>query len=888
MLETLNEQRLRALIEGVKDYSILMLDPEGRVASWTACAERVKGYRAEEIMGKPFACFYTPEDIARGHPQEVLRIAAEVGHFEEDSWRVRKDGSRFWASVMITALRDETGKVSGFSKMTRDITERRRAEEKLRESEEKFRAVLECAPDAVLIVDENGQIVLVNAQGERLFGYPRNELVGQPVEILIPVDSRLRHANRRSGYGTMPRPRQMATGMLRKGLRKDGLQFPVEVSLSPIKTASCSWVAAAVRDVTERRVVELQLVAERQRAEDANQTKSAFLASMSHEIRTPMNAILGMSDLLWESDLNSEQRQFVEIFRRAGANLLRLIDNILDLSKIEAGHFELEKQPFNLEDILDQVIELMGGKARKKGVALLPRIAPGVSADLIGDPGRLRQVLLNLVGNAIKFTDTGEIAVTVRTHGAGEPGRLSFAVSDTGIGIPEEKLAVIFEDFVQADSSVTRRYGGTGLGLGISRRIVNLMGGSLTATSTPGIGSTFQFSAVFDAVAPAQCLVRKEVEDFHGRRVLVVDDNCTNLLILRETLASWGLESNEVGTAAEAVAEFASAKNSRRPYSLVILDYQLPDTDGVTVAATMRKIDPAVALVMLSSTSVCDPRLRALAGVSGYAVKPVKRSDLLRLICEAMGGPKNPEPLPSAGAAPVQPDMGHPLRILVAEDSPDNRVLVQAYVKGGPYILTFVEDGQAAVDEFSQRSFELVLMDIQMPVTDGLTAARAIRELERQRGRPATPIIALTAHAGHTDIEMSTKAGCDAHLSKPISKAKLLAAIETYGRRHGATSKTGNSIPIRMPEGLEELVPPYLSSRRQEIPELKKMLADGDFTRLSVVAHNLKGTGQSYGFSDLTRLGRALEESAHSADDYAVRGLLDQLGDYLERVQLVS
>jgi len=789
MPETLNEQRLRALIEGVKDYAILMLDPQGRVASWTACAERVKGYRAEEIVGKSFACFYTPEDLASGHPDSVLRTAAQIGHFEEEGWRVRRDGSRFWASVMITALRDENGKVIGFSKMTRDVTERRRAEEKLRESEEKFRAVLECAPDAVLIVDENGRIALVNAQAERLFGYRRDELVGQSVEILIPARLRPGHTGHRLAWAKTPRTRSMGAGMVRTGLRKDGVEFPVEVSLSPIQTASCSLVAAAVRDVTERRIVELQLVAERQRAEDANQTKSAFLASMSHEIRTPMNAILGMSDLLWESDLNPEQRQFVEIFRRAGANLLRLIDNILDLSKIEAGHFELEKQQFNLEDILDQVIELMGGKARKKGVALLPRIAPGVSSDLIGDPGRLRQVLLNLVGNAIKFTDTGEIAVTVRSQGIGGQDRLSFAVSDTGIGIPEDKLAVIFEDFVQADSSVTRRYGGTGLGLGISRRIVNLMGGSLTATSTPGKGSTFQFSAVFDAVAPDRCLVRKEVEDFHGRRVLAVDDNCTNRLILRETLTSWGLESYEAGTAAEAVAEFAGAKNRQRPYSLVILDHQLPDKDGVTVAAAMRKIDPAIPLIMLSSTSVCDPRLRALAGVSGYAVKPVKRSDLLRLICEAMGGVTKAEaPLPSAGMTPVQPDTSHPLRILVAEDSPDNRVLVQAYAKGSPYILTFVEDGQTAVDEFSQRSFELVLMDIQMPVMDGLTATRAIRDLERKRGGPATPVIALTAHAGNTDIEMSIKAGCDSHLSKPISKAKLLAAIEAYGRRPGATS----------------------------------------------------------------------------------------------------
>jgi len=891
MSETLYEQRLRALIEGVKDYAILMLDRQGRVVSWTACAERMKGYRAEEILGKSIACFYPPEDIERGHPDAVLRKAAELGHFEEEGWRLRKDGSRFWASVMITALRDETGQVNGFSKMTRDITERKRDEERLRESEQKFRAVLESAPDAMLMVDEAGKIALVNAQLERLFAYRRDELVGQPVEILIPLPSRAYHSHLRCEWGKKPRPRPMSAGLVLKGLRRDGAEFPVEVSLSPIETDNSTWVVAAIRDVTERRIVELQLVAERRRAEEANRTKSAFLAAMSHEIRTPMNAILGMSDLLWESDLSPEQREFVEIFRRAGANLLRLINHLLDLSKIEAGHFELEKEQFNLEDVLDQVSELIGGRARRKGIALLVRIAPDVATDFIGDPGRLRQALLNLVGNAVKFTEKGEITVTAHAQQCGEPGRVGFAVSDTGIGIPADKLGVIFDDFTQADSSVTRKYGGTGLGLGITRRLVELMGGRIFATSTPGEGSTFVFTTLFEPVAADQRLVRQQVDDFQGRRVLVVDDSCTSRLILRETLGSWGLESDTFGTAAQALEELACAKNRHRPYSLVILDNRLPDVDYVEITAAIRKIEPAVPLIILSSgASECDTSWRALAGVSGFAVKPVKRSDMLRLVCQAMGGAKDAEPsLPPAGSSPVQQaDRDNPLRILVAEDSPDNRVLVQAYLKGGAYSLTFVEDGQAALDEFALHSFDLVLMDVQMPVMDGLTATRQIRELERTRPHRAIPIVALTAHASQKDTQMSIQAGCDSHLSKPISKPKLVAAIEKYGRPARVSSPPAAPIPVRMPEGLEELVPPYLSSRRQEIPELAKLLAAADFERLSALAHNLKGSGLSFGFSDLTRLGAALENSSREADTAAVQGLLEQLGDYLNRVQLVS
>jgi len=400
-----SEERYRTLISGIKDYAILMLDREGHVASWNECAQRTKGYSAEEILGKDFACFYTPEDIARDHPREMLRSAARDGHYEEDGWRVRKDGSRFWANVSLTAMRSATGELTGFSKVTRDITDRLLAEERLK--------------------------------------------------------------------------------------------------------------------------------AERQRAEDANRSKSDFLAAMSHEIRTPMNAILGMSDLLWESDLSEEQRKYVEVFRRAGSNLLILINDILDLSKIESGHFELEKAPFDLTEVVDQVIELLRPRARKKGIAMSAEIVPGTQTALIGDATRLRQVLTNLLGNAVKFTETGEVRLEVRAASA-EPGDLDFMVSDTGIGIAPDKLEVIFQDFTQADSSTTRHYGGTGLGLSISRRIVNLMGGTLQAASTLGKGSTFRFRARL-MVNPAEKSVEPQgITDIHGRRALVVDDSATNRLILHE------------------------------------------------------------------------------------------------------------------------------------------------------------------------------------------------------------------------------------------------------------------------------------------------------------------------------------------------------------------
>jgi PAS domain S-box-containing protein len=849
-----SEEQYRTLIDGIKDYAILMLDREGRVASWNECAERTKGYTREEILGKHFGCFYPEEDVRRGHPEKILQIAARDGHYEEDGWRLRKDGSRFWGNVSLTAIRNEHGEVTGFSKVTRDITRRTLAEERLKQSEQKFRALLESAPDAVIIVDEEGRIALVNAQAERLFGYERAEMIGQPAEMTVAPETRAQLTGSSPDYYADPRQWPVGEVMPRQGLRKDGGEFPMEVSLSPIQTPQGYWVAVAVRDVTQRMRTEQQLVAERKRAEEANRSKSNFLAAMSHEIRTPMNAILGMSDLLWESELKPDQTQYVEVFRRAGSNLLILINDILDLSKIEAGHFELERVPFNLEEIVDQAAELVEPRARKKAIRLFTHIGSEVSKDLIGDPTRLRQVLINLLGNAVKFTDAGEIRLDIRPCVFGEPGTLDFSVSDTGIGIPPDKLESIFDDFTQADSVTTRKYGGTGLGLGISRRIVEMMGGTLTAASIPGKGSTFAFQVYFPACGSRHA-VQQEIVDFHGRRVLVVDDNPTNRLILHETLATWGLESRGCSCATDAVAEI---ENQAGAYAMIVLDRNMPDMDGFVASKLLRRAAANIPIVMLTSEMVPGDGARwHEAGLAGYALKPVKRSELFRMVCQAMKGTA-PLPAPQEGAESKSRNEGAALRILVAEDSPDNRLLVKAYLKSSPHRLTFVEDGKTAVEQFAASAFDLILMDIQMPVMDGLSATQEIRALEKMRGSGRIPIVALTAHATQHDVLRSMEAGCDLHLAKPISKQRLLEAIAQFA----IPADRSKPIEVDIPEGLEELAPVYLADRRAEVSQLKALLAASEFGQLAGLEHNMKGTGASFGFGDLSRIGRELEFAA--------------------------
>jgi PAS domain S-box-containing protein len=899
-------------------FSCIATDEKGVIQLFNVGAERMLGYTSIEVMNK-----ITPADLH--DPQEVIAYATALSlefdtpiapGFEalvfkasrgiEDIYElttVRKDGNHFPAVVSVTALRDNIGGIIGYLLIGSDNGSRKQAEaekkqldQRLRDQQFYTRSLIESNIDALMTTDPAGIITDVNKQMEALTGCTRDELIGAPFKNCFTDPERAEAGIKR--VLTLSK----VTDYELTARARDGKETVVSYNATTFhdRGRRLQGVFAAARDVTERKRFEctlqennVELERAKTVAEKANLAKSDFLTAMSHEIRTPMNAILGMADMLWESHLDADQMHYVEVFRRAGSSLLLLINDILDLSKIEAGHVDLESVEFDLEEVVDQAIELTAVKARAKGILLLSRLVPGLTTALIGDAPRLRQILINLLGNAIKFTESGEVVLAVQNHESGKSGEIEFSVSDTGMGIPPDKLETIFDDFTQADATTTRKYGGTGLGLGISRRLVESMDGRLTAESSPGEGSTFRFNAQFKLGPQNQPRVRVGPQDIRRPRVLVIDDNATSCLILRETLHAWELESDVFELPEDALAGLAEAMAGERPYSLVLVDSRMPKMDGFETTAEIRQIAPELPVVMLTSNARPGDAARCKeAGLSGYGIKPLKRSDMLRLVCGAMNPLERPDTRRPGGADRKKAEPAKAIRILVAEDSPDNRLLIQAYMKDSPNLLTFAEDGKAAVAHFAASDFDMIFMDVQMPVMDGLTATRAIRAIEQVREAVPIPIIALTANAAPQDVGMSRHAGCNDHLSKPFARQTLLNLIEEYEPRMKPTEvpATGSLQPIviEMPIGLEKIVPGYLAARREELPVMIELLAACDFKRLAVMGHNLKGTGASYGFSDLTRIGTALQHSAEQTDPGALSTQLTELNDYLGQVELVA
>ena len=657
----------------------------------------------------------------------------------------------------------------------------------LQSSETKIRAILETVASGIIVIDAEKIVHSFNQAAERVFGYAAAEVVGRNVNMLMPEPYRREHDSYVDNYLLTGQRKIIGIGREVRGRRKDGSTFPLELAVTEMRHSRRRMFVGVLTDITARKQDEESLVKAKEAAEGASRAKSDFLANMSHEIRTPMNAIIGMADLLLESELSDEQARYVRTFQSAGENLLVIINDILDLSKVEAGRMEFEEVGFDLVDVLEKNTVALAFKAHEKGLELACRVRPGTQSALVGDPTRLRQVLTNLTGNAIKFTSEGQVVVAVEEH-ARHDGmvELQFSVSDTGVGIPPEKLGQVFESFSQADSSTTRNYGGTGLGLTISRRLVELMGGTIQVESRVGEGSRFFFTVCLKiSSVPIESAPEYEL-DLNGVGVLVIDDNETNRLILREELVSWGALVAEAENGLAGLARLEEARLDGKPYRLVLLDHQMPGMDGMEVLEEIRRQPehaPTVMILTSSGGGRSASRARQF-GVAAYLEKPVRRGELKCEIAAALGKASAHGEQPPVAADRAELERGgRSLDILLVEDTDDNRKLILAYLKKTAHRVAIAENGAVAVEKFRAGRFDLVLMDMQMPVMDGYDATRQIRKWEAEEHRPKTTIVALTAYAMVEDVIKTREAGCDAHLAKPIKKKELLVFLDALPER---------------------------------------------------------------------------------------------------------
>ncbi len=665
--------------------------------------------------------------------------------------------------------------------------------ETLRDSEIKLQTIFNTVGTGILIIDKDTQIIIeANQTAIKMTGQSRERIVGQICHSLV--------CPAQAGKCPVKDLGQSVDHSERKLLHADGHLIDIVKTVHPITIKGRDCYIESFIDISDLKRAEDALRQAKDEAEAANRAKSEFLANMSHEIRTPMNAILGMAELLAETPLNRDQEKYVQIFRDAGENLLTLINDILDLSKVEAGEIKLESFPFHLGELIEKTGEILGMRAGDKGLDLVCHVQPDLPLEVIGDPLRLRQSLSNLIGNAIKFTEKGEIVLTVKAATPIDPEakeiEIIFSVADTGIGILPKQRDHIFDKFTQADASTSRKYGGTGLGLTITRHFVELMGGTLSVQSEPGQGSTFSFTV--SLAMQDQGLLREETAtppDLYHARILIVDDNATNRMIVRESLASWGAKVAEAAGGEEGLAMLHRACEAGKPFGLAILDYQMPDLDGFETARLIKgqpELQGTI-LILLTSVQRKDDMERAKEiGFARIIYKPVKRAELREAVTRALGaldmeGEKTR--IPATTAAPIASPQ-RALRILLAEDNEDNRTLIWMYLKNTPHEMQMVENGRLAVDMFIKNGpFDLVFMDIQMPVMDGYIATQAIRSWEEEQGRKRTTIIALTAHALKEDLQKSLDAGCDAHLTKPVKKATFLEALGHYNAGEGAAGK---------------------------------------------------------------------------------------------------
>ncbi|MBU1195267.1 MAG: response regulator [Proteobacteria bacterium] len=778
------EKKYTHIIDELPD-AYFEMSPDGRYTYLNKAAEHHFGRPGKTLVNTK-AVDLTPEHLRNSAVEMYSSIYAEkTGPQIYSSEIFRQDGSKFFIEVAVACMKGQNGKPIGFFGISRDVTEKKIAQEKLKESEEKHRTIIENMEDAYFEMSFDGYLTFFSDSLCTMLGYSKEELTGLHVSKYIDEKTRIKTNKIFAGIAKTKKP-----GFLHyEIIRKDGAVRYHEATVAMIldKNGIGTGFRGVSRDATMKQETMVALEDARKNAEMASQAKSEFLANMSHEIRTPMNGVLGMYNLLFDTDLTAEQSDYVETGKRSAEGLLSIINDILDFSKIEAGKLDIENIDFDLRKSIDEIVALPAVQAHAKGLEFVYEIENDVPALLKGDPGRIRQIIINLCTNAIKFTHTGEIFFAIKliketpTH-----VDLSFIVKDTGIGISKKDQKRLFNSFEQVDASTTRKYGGTGLGLTISKNLVELMGGKIGLKSSPEKGSQFFFNLVFEKQSDAEERNFKHLESIQNKRILIVDDNQTNLDILTRYLSHWGCTSDMAISADMALSLMHAVAKAGAPYDIVISDMLMPEIDGAQLGRTI-KADPwlkSSRLIMLTSQGLRGDAARMKAiGFEGYLNKPVRRSLLYDCLITVLNqheanDPANDRDKPLVTSYRISEEKKKQLKILLAEDNKINQKVALSLLKKIGYTADAVENGVLAIQALEQKDYHLVLMDVQMPEMDGISATKFIRSPESKVKNHKVIIIAMTAHAMKKDRDLCLAAGMNDYISKPIKPGTLMDAIE--------------------------------------------------------------------------------------------------------------